>query len=206
MTLVKLSIGALGAVAIGIGVTLIAVAVGLLTWVGSDDSVMIPEIHVTTADGRIVAEDIEFLLADPRFVPDLGTATLRLRAADGSPVFAGITDSLTAGRFLEDGSHPSEQSFWLTSDHGGEATLTWDLGAGEWTFVVAGDDGIAPDQIVVAGELAAAPFRLAAATVGALGTAAAVAGGLLLTVAFGLGRTKRQPPVEPRPAPVPLAS
>jgi hypothetical protein len=186
--IVKLTIGLLAAIAIAAGATLIAIAVGLLTWVGTEESVMIPEIHVPTTDGMILAEDIEFLFADARFVPDLGTAMLRVRSADGTRLFAGVTDRLTAERFLGDGVDPADQGFWLTSDRGTEAALMWDLEPGTWTFVVVGEGGATPTQIVIDGEISAAPFRLAAGTVGALGTAAAVAGGLLLVVTVGLGR------------------
>jgi hypothetical protein len=192
MSIIKFSLGALGAITLTIAAMLIAVAVGLITWIGSDDAVVIPEIHLATTDGKILAEDVDFLFDESRFVPDLGTATLRIRSADGSPLFAGITDRLTADRFLGEGVEPRTQTFWLASAEGSVADLVWDIQPGEWTFVVAGADGTLPSGIVIDGEVAAAPFRLAAGTVGAIGVATGVAGGLLLLSALSLGR--RRPP------------
>jgi len=203
MTFVKFSLGVLGAVTMIIAAILVAVAVGLFTWIGSDDAVQIPEIHLSTANGMILAEDVDFLFDQARFVPDLGTANLRIRTTDGTAVFAGVTDQLTADRFLGDGIDPRDQGFWLASANGSVANLVWDIQPGDWTFVVAGEDGLAATNLVVDGELSAAPFRLAAGTVGALGVATGVAGGLLLISAFGLGR--RQPPTR-RPHPVPVAA
>ncbi len=190
MTLVKLAIGALGAVAIGIGVILFAVAVGLLTWVGTDDTVVLPEIHLVTDDGTILSHDIEFLFQEALFVPELGTASLRVRSINGEPVFVGVTDNLTASRFLGDGISAPDQSFWLASDQGVVADLAWDMQPGNWTFVVVSEDGSAPAEVAIEGELGADPFRFAAGTVAMLGIGAGVAGGLLLLVAFAVGRTR----------------
>ncbi|HVR31760.1 MAG TPA: hypothetical protein VMS74_03525 [Acidimicrobiia bacterium] len=204
MSIVKFSIGVLGALTVAIGATLVAVAVGLFTWVGSGPSVQIPETHITTTNGMIVAEDIDFLFDDARFVPDLGTASLRIRTADGGAVFAGITDQLTADRFLGADVDPSTQGFWLASGTGDVADLVWDIQPGNWTFVVAGTDGLTPSSIVIDGELSAAPFRLAAGTVAGLGVATGVAGGLLLMAAFGIGRNR--PPAPTRAARVPATA
>lgn len=198
MTFVKFFIGVLGAITIGVGAILVAVAVGLMTWVGTSDSVAIPEIHLTTSNGTVVAEDIAFLFEEARFVPDLGTASLRIRSTDGTPVFAGITDGLTADRFLMDGVDARSQSFWLTSDHGAVAELAWDIQPGDWSFVVTGDDEAIPAGVVIDGELGAAPFRLAAGTVGGIGFGAAMAGGLLLIVAFSLRRERVVPAASAR--------
>lgn len=188
MAIIKFSLGALGAVTVAVAAMLIAVAVGLITWIGSEDAVAIPEIHLATTNGMVLAEDVDFLFEESRFVPDLGTASLRIRSADGSPLFAGITDSLTADRFLGEGVDPRTQGFWLASAEGAVADLVWDIQPGDWTFVVAGTDGTLPSAIVIDGEVAAAPFRLAAGTVGGLGVATGVAGGLLLMAALSLGR------------------
>lgn len=190
MTLVKLLIGALGAVAIGIGVILFAVAVGLLTWVGTDDTVVLPEIHLVTDNGTILSHDIDFLFQQARFVPELGTASLRVRSINGEPVLVGTTDNLTASRFLGDGISAPDQSFWLVSDHGVVADLAWDMQPGNWTFVVVSEDGSVPTEVAIEGELGADPFRFAAGTVAMLGIGAGVAGGLLLLVAFAVGRTR----------------
>lgn len=198
MTFVKLFIGALGAVAIGIGVILFAVAVGLLTWVGTDDTVVLPEIYLVTDDGTILSHDIEFLFQDARFVPEMGTASLRVRSVNGESVFVGVTDHLTASRFLGDGIAASDQSFWLASDQGVVADLAWDIQPGNWTFVVVSEDGSAPTQVAIEGELGADPFRFAAGTVAMLGVGAGVAGGLLLLVAFAVGRTRTVPSPAPR--------
>lgn len=202
MTLVKFSLGTLGAITVAVAATLVAVAVGLLTWVGSDDAIQIPELHVPTTNGMILAEDIDLLFEEARFVPELGSASLRIRTTDGSPVFAGITDRLTAERFLGEGVDPRAQGFWLASAEGATANLDWDIEPGDWTFVVAGDDGLSPASIVIDGELSAAPFRLAAGTVGGLGIATGVAGGLLLVAALGLGRRRSSAPSRPTPTPV----
>lgn len=191
MTLVKFFLGALGAIALGIGATLIAVAVGLLTWVGMGDTVVVPEIQLATSDGTVLAEEIDFLFEEARFVPDLGSASLHIRSTDGRPVFAGVTDRLTAQRFLGDGIDAASQTFWLTADHGPVADLVWDIRPGEWIFVVAGTDGSVPTDIVIEGELGASPFRVAAGKVAGIGLGAGVAGALLLVAAFGLGRAPR---------------
>lgn len=202
MAIIKFSLGALGAITLAVSAMLIAVAVGLITWIGSEDSVLIPEIHLATTDGMILAEDVDFLFEESRFVPDLGTASLRIRSADDSPLFAGITDRLTADRFLGDGIDPRTQGFWLASAEGRVADLVWDIQPGEWTFVVAGTDGTLPAGIVIDGEVGAAPFRLAAGTVGGLGVATGVAGGLLLMSAISLGRNRRSSSTSRRGVPV----
>lgn len=206
MAIVKFSLGALGAITIGIAAILVAVAVGLFTWIGSSDAIEIPELHVTTGDGMILAEDIDFLFDEARFVPDLGTASLRIRSTDGTPLFAGITDRLTAERFLVNGVDPRTQGFWLASAEGEIADLVWDIQPGDWTFVVAGDNGLAPSTIVIDGELGAAPFRLAAGTVAGLGVATGVAGGLLLVAAIGLGRRRTAASTPSQSARVPAAA
>ena len=188
MAIIKFSLGALGAVTVAVAAMLIAVAVGLFTWIGSEEAVVIPEIHLATTNGMVLAEDVDSLFEESRFVPDLGTASLRIRSADDSPLFAGITDRLTADRFLGDGIDPRTQGFWLASAEGPVANLVWDIQPGDWTFVVAGSDGTVPSAVVIDGEVAAAPFRLAAGTVGGLGVATGVAGGLLLMAALSLGR------------------
>jgi hypothetical protein len=205
VTVVKVFLGALGAVAIGIGVILVAVAVGLLTWVGTNDTVVLPEIYMATEDGTILARDIEFLFEDARFVPELGSASLRVRSISGEPVFVGVTDHLTASRFLGDGISAPDQSFWLVSDQGVVADLAWDMKPGNWTFVVVAEDGSSPTEIAIEGELGAAPFRFAAGTVATLGLGAGVAGGLLLLVAVAAGRTRTVKAPTPRrkvPAPI----
>jgi hypothetical protein len=204
MAIVKFSLGALGAITIGIAAILVAVAVGLFTWIGSSDAIEIPEVHLATTNGMILAEDIDFLFDEARFVPDLGTASLRIRSSDGTPLFAGITDRLTADRFLGDGIDPRDQTFWLASAQGATADLVWDIRPGDWTFVVATSNGLTPANIVIDGELSAAPFRLAAGTVGGLGVATGVAGGLLLVAAIGLGR--RRPPTPSRPIRLPAGA
>lgn len=201
MTLVKLSLGALGALTLAVGAILMAVAVGLFTWIGSDESIAIPDVHMTTTDGMILADDIELLFDDARFVPDLGTANLTIQTTDGTPVFAGITDQLTANRFLGGDVDPRTQGFWLASAEGPVANLVWDIEPGEWSFVVVSEDGASPTSVIIGGELGAAPFRLAAGTVGGLGLVTLVAGGLLLLAAIGLGR--RRPPTTPHHSPVP---
>lgn len=202
MTFVKFSLGTLGAITVAVAATLVAVAVGLFTLIGSNDAIDIPEAHLSTTNGMILAEDIDFLFEEARFVPELGTARIRIRTTDGSPVFAGITDGLTADRFLGEGVDPRAQSFWLASAEGAIADLVWDIEPGDWTFVVAGNDGLSPTSIVIDGELSAAPFRLAAGTVGGLGVATGVAGGLLLVAALGLGRRRPSAPGGPTPTPV----
>ena len=102
MAIIKFSLGVLGAITMAIAAMLIAVAVGLITWIGSEDAVVIPEIHLSPTNGMVLAEDVDFLFEESRFVPDLGTASLRIRSADDSPLFAGITDRLTADRFLDE--------------------------------------------------------------------------------------------------------
>ncbi len=198
MTLVKLFIGALGAVAVAIGVILFAVAMGLLTWVGSDDTVALPEIYLVTDNGTILSHDIEFLFQDARFVPGMGTASLRVRSINGESVFVGVTDHLTASRFLGDGVSAPDQSFWLASDQGVVADLAWDIQPGNWTFVVVSEDGSAPTEVAIEGQLGAEPFRFAAGTVAMLGIGAGVAGGLLLLVAVSLGRTRTVAGLSPR--------
>jgi hypothetical protein len=201
MAIIKVSLGALGAVTVAVAAMLIAVAIGLITWIGTEDAIVIPEIHLTTIDGMVLAEDVDFLFEDSRFVPDLGTASLRIRSADDSPLFAGVTDRLTADRFLGEGVDPRSQGFWLASAEGAVADLIWDIQPGDWTFVVAGSDGTLPSSIVIDGEVAAAPFRLAAGTVGALGVATGVAGGLLLMSALSLGRRRASAPAPSRRVP-----
>ena len=201
MAIIKFSLGALGAVTVAVAAMLIAVAIGLITWIGSEDAVVIPEIHLATTDGMVLAEDVDFLFEESRFVPDLGTASLRIRSADDSPLFAGITDRLTADRFLGDGVDPRSQGFWLASAEGQVADLVWDIQPGDWTFVVAGSDGTLPSGIIIDGEVGAAPFRLAAGTVGALGVATGVAGGLLLVSALSLGRRRPSAPTASRRIP-----
>lgn len=203
MTFVKFSLGTLGAVTVAVAATLVAVAVGLFTLIGSNDAIQIPEVHLSATNGMIFAEDMDFLFDDARFVPELGTANLRIRTTSGDPVFAGITDRLTAERFLGEGIDPRSQSFWLASAEGASADLVWDIEPGDWTFVVAGDDGFSPSSVVIDGELSAAPFRLAAGTVAGLGVATGVAGGLLLVAALGLGRRRPSAPNRPTPTPVP---
>lgn len=200
MTIVKFSLGALGAITLGVAAILVAVAVGLFTWIGSSDAIEIPQVNLTTTDGVILAEDIDFLFDEARFVPDLGTASLRIRTTDGAPLFAGITDRLTAERFLTEGVDPRSQGFWLASAQGEIANLIWDIQPGDWTFVVASEAGLSPSTIVIDGELGADPFRLAAGTVAGLGVATGVAGGLLLVAAFELGRRRPVAPSSPRPS------
>ena len=204
MGIIKFSLGALGAITVAVAAMLIAVAVGLITWIGSEDAVVIPEIHLETTNGMVLAEDVDFLFEESRFVPDLGTASLRIRSADNTPIFAGITDRLTADRFLGEGIDPRTQAFWLSAAEGRVAELVWDIQPGDWTFVVAGSDGSLPSGIVIEGEVAAAPFRLAAGTVGGLGVATGVAGGLLLMSALSLGR--RRPPAKTSSARIPAAA
>lgn len=197
MTFIKLALAALGAVTVAIGATLAAVAVGMFTWIGGDDAIEIPEVHVATTDGKVFAEDVEFLFDGARFVPDMGTANLQIRAADGSPVFAGVTDRLTADRFMTDDVDPRSAGFWLASAEGTVADLTFDIEPGAWTFVVVDEDGTAPSSVIIGGEIGAGPFRLAAGTVGALGVATGIAGGLLLIASVVIGR--RRTPVPPTP-------
>ena len=194
MTLVKLSLGALGALTLAVGAILMAVAIGLFSWIGSDESIAIPEVHLTTTDGMILAEDIELLFDGARFVPDLGTANLTIQTTDGTPIFAGITDQLTASRFLGGDIDPRTQGFWLASAEGSVANLVWDIEPGEWSFVAVNEDGARPTSVIIGGELGAAPFRLAAGTVGGLGLLTLVAGGLLFMASIGLGR-RRTPAV-----------
>lgn len=205
MALVKFSLGVLGGVTLAIAAVLVAVSVGLFTFVGSSDAIEIPDVHITTTDGTILAEDIEFLFGDAQFLPDLGTANLRIRSTDGTPVFAGVTDRLTAERFLADADDPRRLGFWVASAEGPTADLAWDLDGDQWTFVVAGADGVAPGEVVIGGTLAASPFRFAAGTVAGLGVATGIAGGLLLLASVRLGR--RRGPVAPTPRrPVPATA
>ncbi|HSJ27701.1 MAG TPA: hypothetical protein VLB67_05775 [Acidimicrobiia bacterium] len=200
MNIIRFLLGALGAITLGIAAILVAVAVGLFTWLGTDEKVTIPEIHVSTSEGHIFAEDIEVLFDQARFVPDLGTANLRIRTEDGTAVFAGITDRLTADRFLSGSADPRDQAFWLTRGEGAVADLIWEIRPGQWTFVVVGEDGVAPSTVVIDGEIAAAPFRLAAGTVAGLGLATGIAGAFLLLAAGGLGRRRSSPPAAPASA------
>lgn len=204
MAIVKFSLGLLGAVTAAIAAVFIAVAVGLFTFVGSADAIEIPEIRVSTTDGRILAEDIDFLFEPGRFVPDLGTAQLHIRTADGTPVFAGVTDQATADRFLSGDIDPRRPTFWVTTAEGPTADLAWDLSENAWTFVVVGEDGTTPDEVLIGGTLSASPFRLAASTVAGLGAATGVAGGLILLAAARLG--KRSPSTPQPTTSVPVAA
>jgi hypothetical protein len=199
MTIIRFLLGTLGAITLGVAAILVAVAAGLFTWLGNDDTVTIPEIHVATADGHIFAEDIDMLFDQARFVPDLGTANLRIRTEDGTVVFAGVTDRLTADRFLSGTADPRDQSFWLSRDEGAVADLAWVIRPGQWTFVIVGEDGVAPASVVIDGEIAAAPFRLAAGTVAGLGVATGIVGAFLLLAAGGLGRRRSTPPATSAP-------
>lgn len=187
MAVVRFIIGALGALATTIGIILIAIAVGLTTWIGADETVELPEIHITATDGTIVAGDFDFLWDEPRFAPELGRIDLRLRTSDGSPLFAGIGNRLDVDRLVFTEGDPSESAVWIVSDEGDVARVQWDAEPGDWSLFVAADDG---DEIVIDGEVTAAEFRLAAITVGGIGVASAVAGTLMLIVAFTSGRRR----------------
>ena len=191
MAIVRFLIGGLGALAATVGIILIAVAVGLMSWLGPDETVELPEIHVTAVDGRVVARDLDFLWDEPRFAPDLGSVDLRLRAADGGPIFAGIAH---AGDLDDDdlirGVASEDDAVFVVSDSGSVARVRWEVEPGEWSLLVVADEG---DEIVIDGEITAAEFRLAAVTVGGIGIAAAVAGGLMLIVALTSGRRRNVP-------------
>lgn len=201
MALVKFSLGVLGGVTVAVAAVLVAVSVGLFALVGSADAIEIPDVHLTTTDGTILAEDIEFLFDDAQFVPDLGAASLTIRSTDGTPVFAGVTDRLTAERFLAGEEDPRRLGFWVATAEGPTANLAWDLDGDQWTFVVAGTDGEAPTEVVISGTVAASPFRLAAGTVAGLGVATGIAGGLLLVASVRLGRRRSMAPTPRHPIP-----
>lgn len=190
MAIVRFILGALGAVATTIGIVLIAIAIGLTSWIGDDEMVDLPEIHITADEGTIVARDLGLLWDDPDFGTDFGRIDLRLRTGNGSPVFAGITDRNVADSIVVTDVVAGDQGIWVVSDRGSTARVAWDVEPGDWSLVVAADDG---DEIIIDGEVTAAEFRLAAITVGGIGVASAVAGGLLLVVAFTAGRRRSQP-------------
>ena len=198
MGFVRVSLGVLGGVTVAVAAVLVAVSVGLFTFIGGAETIPLPDVRVVPVDGRLTAEDISSLFDDGRFVTDPGTVSLTIRNADGTPVFAGITDRLTAERFVD--GDPRRLGLWLATAEGNEADLTWDFSGDDWVFVVADADGSAAGEVFISGTLAASPFRLAAGTVAALGVATGIAGGLLLLASARLGR--RQPPSTTTPSPV----
>lgn len=184
MSIVRFFIGALGALAATVGAVLVAVAVGIGSWVGTADRVAIPTVHVAT-DQPLVIRDVDLLLGDRSVVPDLGSVSLRFRSEHGRPLFAGIAPTSTVDGFVASGGGAAaSQTFWVTSDEGTSAVVDWEIQPGAWSVVVAGAD----EGLVIDGDLTAAPFRTAALTVGAIGAGAIVAGGLMLVAAFSLRR------------------
>ncbi|MFP5332125.1 MAG: hypothetical protein ACLGHX_07205 [Acidimicrobiia bacterium] len=200
MRLARFSLAVLGGVTVTVAAILIAVSVGLFTFIGGADTIEIPSVRVTPVEGRIDADDIAFFFDQGRFVPDVGTARLTIRNPDGTPLFAGVTDQLTADRFID--GDPRRYGIWLATAEGASADLAWDLQGDDWVFVVSNADGTVPAQVVVGGSLAASPFRLAASTVAGLGVATGVAGGLLLLAAARLGRRRPDHTVPPSRVPV----
>ena len=194
MAIVRFIIGALGAVATTIGIVLIAIAIGLTSWIGDDDMVDLPEIHVVADGGTIISRDLGLLWNDPDFGTDFGRIDLRLRTGDGTPVFAGIADRTTADAIMSADSVSTDQTIWVVSDRGSTAQVAWDVQPGDWSLVVAADEG---DEVIIDGQITTDGFRLAAITVGGIGLAAAVAGGLLLAVAFTAGRRRPEPAETP---------
>ena len=199
MKLLRILLGAVGAGALAIGVGLMAVSAGLFAWIGGDDVVALPEVHVHTDDGLVVTDDIGLFYEGPdraRFVPDLGSAEVTVTTPDGETVFVGIAPAgeVTRADLLAGQVGGID---WATFDTGSTATVDWDLEPGEWTFVVwspTSDGGI---DLAVDAELTAAPFRAAGAVAGGTGLAFVIAGGLLLAGAVVSSRR----PETPTPAP-----
>ncbi len=203
MKAIKILMGAAGTVAATIGVILIALSVGLVSWIGRSDMVDLPQIQVETDRGAVVVEDFEIFDRSDRgpFVDELGDATITVRSPGGEDVFIGIADTgaihaVTNNLDLATVDHIA----WVASDTGSTASIAFDMRQGDWSLVMVGPDAETLDLTIDA-QVTAAPFRAAAGVTGTIGAGMALFGSLLLW--FALRREHGDtPPTAAPPVPV----
>jgi hypothetical protein len=201
MKALKILAGATGTIVLGIGVLLIAITVGMLSWIGRSDTVDLPQIQVETRETAVVVEDFELLghrdgLA---LVDDLGNATITVQSRGGDDVFVGIADRRQIRAMFSDPSVDMVQDIsWLAADRGKAPSLDFELRTGDWSLVMVGPGAESLDLTIDA-EVTAAPFRAASAITGTIGAALTLLGGLLLW-----GALRRTPGGTPPPAAPPV--
>ncbi len=203
MKAVKILTGAAGTVAAMIGVLLVTVSIGVVSWIGRSDTVNLPQIQVQTDRGAVVVEDFEIFDHSHRiaFVDGLGDATITVRSPGGEEVFLGIADRTAIRSVVGDLDLARvEDITWVASDHGSTASIAFDVRQGDWSLVMVGPDAEALNLTIDA-EMTAAPFRAAAAVTGTIGAGMALIGGLLLWVALRRENRGTPPPTAP-PVPV----
>lgn len=197
MKILKAFAGVTGALALTMGAVMIAVAIGVTTWVGTGDTIELPQVAVETDDSFVIVEDIDLIGQTPdefRFIDDFGAATITARSRTGEDVFIGVADTRSIAGLARTGD--VDAAAWVASDYGPDATVDWDMESGAWSLVVAGPD-LSPLDMTIDAVAPAAPFRAAAGIVGAIGSVFAVAGAALLWVAL---RRDGRPVHPPTPA------
>ncbi len=199
MKAIKIITGVTGAIAATIGVLLVAVSIGVASWVGRSETVDLPGIEVRTDRGAVVVEDFEIFDRSDRvaFIDDLGDATITVRSPGGEEVFVGIADRSTVRSIVGDLEIDGiENMSWVAADRGSTASVGFDFRQGEWSLVMVGPGAEALDLTIDA-EVTAAPLRAAAAATGTLGAGIALIGGLLLWVALRREPRGTLPPSAP---------
>lgn len=199
MKAIKIITGVTGAIAATIGVLLVAVSIGVASWVGRSETVDLPGIEVRTDRGAVVVEDFEIFDRSNRvaFIDDLGDATITVRSPGGEEVFVGIADRSTVRSIVGDLEIDGiENMSWVAADRGSTASVGFDFRQGAWSLVMVGPGAEALDLTIDA-EVTAAPLRAAAAATGTLGAGIALIGGLLLWVAFRREPGGTLPPTAP---------
>ena len=188
----KILAGVTGAFILMIGAILIAVSIGLTTWIGRGDTVALPQVTVETDDGYVVLDEFDVMGETPgrfRWVDDFGSATINVRSQSGGDVFIGIAETDSISSSIRAGDLPA--TTWSVSDYGPSATVEWDIAPGPWSLVVTGADA-EPLNMIIDAEVPASPLRGAAGLVGTIGVAFAAFGGLLLWVGL-----RRETPSDP---------
>ncbi len=192
MKAIKILAGVTGAISLMIGAVLIAVSIGLTTWIGRGDTVALPQVSVHTDDGYVILDDFDLMGETPdrfRWVDDFGRATISVRSESGEDVFIGIANTSSIRSSARSGVLEAET--WTVSDFGPRASVDWDASEGPWSLVVTGPD-TEPLNMTIDAEVPASPLRGAAGLVGATGVAFALFGGLLLWVGV-----RRETPTDP---------
>lgn len=203
MKALKIIAGVSGAIGLAVGALLIAVSIGLTTWIGRGDTVALPQVSVQTDDGYVILDEFDLMGETPdrfRWVDDFGRATISVRSDSGEDVFIGIANTSSIGSSLRTGD--LDAGTWTVSDFGPQASVDWEVSEGPWSLVVTGPDSEALSMTIEA-EVPASPLRGAAGLVGATGVAFAMFGGLLLWIGV-----RRESPTDPpsNPASVPATA
>lgn len=178
-----------------------------------------------TSPGYAITSEDVYLGAPNAWVPD-DLATVRIRASSATETFIGIGPTDDVERYLQGVGHsvvrdveddpfrveyrvvpgeaapepPGEQTFWVgTATGAGEQTLTWDLGAGNYTVVLMNADasqGVDAELSAGVKVDVALPIGIGMLVVGLLlGAAAAVL--IVLSTRGRAPATPMPPPMRP---------